>query len=151
MESEDSGPSALPDPRADQSQPGEVDLERRESAVEARETVVEERETTVEARELTVEARETAQGARMQAAQGMRDAADKRDVVSGARDVAADKREHDLDQADMLNSEIDYGAHWPERRNAGIDRAHAKDDRTASHADRVAMTEGNDKHDCDET
>ena len=55
----------------------------------------------------------------------------------------------------MLDSESNYGAHWPERRSAGIDRAHAKDDRAASHADRIAMTEGDDEnddeHDTDET
>lgn len=42
----------------------------------------------------------------------------------------------------MLDPESKYGAHWPERRNAGLDRGHAKDDRTASHDDRIALTEG---------
>jgi hypothetical protein len=87
----------------------------------------------------------------MDAAEGIRVAADKRDVVSGARDAAADKREQDLDRAEMLNSETRYGAHWPERRSAGLDRAHAKGDRAASHADRIAMTEGDNNHDTHET
>jgi uncharacterized protein (DUF3084 family) len=112
---------------------------------EPREAELDDRETAVKARETTVAAREAAQRERMDAAQGIRDAAEKRDAVSGARDAAADKREHDLDQADLLNSTSDYGAHWPERRNAGIDRAHAKDDRSASHADRAALTEGGDQ------
>lgn len=144
MGSEDRRLGQLADAREAHSEPGEADLERRETAVEARETVV-------EARETTVEAREAAQGERMDAAQGIRVAADKRDVVSGARDAAADKREHDLDRAEMLNLESGYGAHWPERRNAGIDRAHAKGDRMASHADRIAMTESDDEYDTDET
>lgn len=77
----------------------------------------------------------------MHAAEEIRDAAEERDAVSDARDVTADRREHDLDRADLLNPKNDYGAHWPERRNAGIDRVHAKDDRAASHADREALTE----------
>jgi uncharacterized protein (DUF3084 family) len=120
-----------------QAEPGEIERKRRESAVEARENAV--------------EAREETQNERMETAQGIRAAADERDVAAGARDAAADKREHDLDRAEMLTSGSNYGAHWPERRNAGIDRAHAKDDRTASHADRIAMTETDDEHDPVET
>jgi hypothetical protein len=74
------------------------------------------------------------------------DAADERDAVADARDVAADQRESDLDRAKMLAPpEIaGYGDDWPERRNAGIDRVHSKDDREASHDDRVQLTEGLD-------
>lgn len=111
-----------------------------EADLEGRETSVAERETAVDERETAVDAREVAQDERMDAAQKIRIAADERDLVSGARDVAADKRENELDRADMLNVQGDYGAHWPERRNAGSDRAHAKDDRNASHADRIALT-----------
>jgi hypothetical protein len=78
-------------------------------------------------------------------------AADKRDAASDDRDVAAGKRENDLDRAEMLDPESKYGTHWPERRNAGLDRGHAKDDRTASHDDRIALTEGDVEHDTDGT
>jgi hypothetical protein len=50
----------------------------------------------------------------------------------------------------MLKVQGDYGTHWPERRNAGSDRAHSKDDRKASHADRIALT-GDDQNAVDET
>jgi hypothetical protein len=123
------------------SEPREADLERRETAVTARETAVAERETAVAGRETAVAARDAAHAERIDAAQEIGAAADKRDAASGARDAAADKRESELDRAEMLDPEGGYGAHWPERRNAGLDRGHAKDDRTASHGDRVALTE----------
>ena len=44
--------------------------------------------------------------------------------------------------AEMLELAGEYGTHWPERRNANLDRRHAQNDRTASHDDRVALTEG---------
>jgi hypothetical protein len=78
-------------------------------------------------------------------------AADKRDAASDDRDVAAGKRENDLDRAEMLDPESKYGAHWPERRNAGLDRGHAKDDRTASHDDRIALIDGAVERDTDRT
>ncbi|MDX6229102.1 MAG: hypothetical protein QOI76_2492 [Frankiales bacterium] len=51
----------------------------------------------------------------------------------------------------MLNPESVYGTHWPERKNAGMDRAHAQGDREASHGDRIAMTEGDGEHETVET
>jgi hypothetical protein len=39
-----------------------------------------------------------------------------------------------------------YGGDWPERRNAVLDRGYAKDDRTASRDDRLALT-GDDAED----
>lgn len=114
----------------------------REAHPEPREADLERREAAVEAREIVVEAREAAHAERIDAAREIRAAADKRDAASDDRDVAAGKRENDLDRAEMLDLESKYGAHWPERRNAGLDRGHAKDDRTASHDDRIALTEG---------
>ena len=127
----------LPGARDTHSEPGEADLERRETAVEAREIVV--------------EARDAAHAERVDAVREIGAAADKRDAASDDRDVAAGKRENDLDRAEMLDPESKYGAHWPERRNAGLDRGHAKDDRTASHDDRIALTEGDVEHDTDGT
>jgi hypothetical protein len=76
-------------------------------------------------------------------------AADGRDTVSNARDIAAEKRDTDSDRAEMLDSTSDYGAHWPERRHAHLDRAHAKGDRTASRDDRNALAGGDVDHGTD--
>ncbi len=100
---------------------------------------IEDRETAVEARETAVEAREEAQRQQMEAAHDFSEAADERDAVSDSRDVAAEKRENDADRAELLDRTVQYGTHWPERRNAGLDREHAKGDRTASHEDRAAL------------
>lgn len=105
------------------------------------------REIAVQAREATVEARDAAHAERLDAAQQIGAAADTRDAASDDRDAAALKRENLLDRADMVNPDSAYGTHWPERRNAGLDRGHAKDDRTASHSDRVALTERDDDSD----
>jgi hypothetical protein len=73
-------------------------------------------------------------------------AANERDAVADARDVAADQRENDLDRQTLLAPPevTGYGKDWPERRHAGMDRAHSKDDRKASHDDRIHLTEGLD-------
>lgn len=117
--------------------PREADLARRERVVEAR-------ETAVDARETSVDARDAAHAERRGAAREIGAAADRRDAASDDRDAAARERENILDRADLVDPTSDYVAHWPERRNAGLDRGHAKDDRTASHGDRVALTEGSD-------
>jgi hypothetical protein len=96
-------------------------------------------------------ARDAAHADRIDAAREIVTAADMRDAASVARDVAAEERENDLDRAEMLNPDIQYGAHWPERRNAGLDRGHAKNDRTASHGDRLALTEDDIEHDTAQT
>ena len=132
-----------PDPPDAHAESREAELQRREAAVEAR-------ETAVEARETAVEARDAAHADRKDAARGIGTAADERDVASGARDAAAERRENDLDRAEMLDTESEYGAHWPERRNASLDRGHAKDDRRASHEDRLALTENDAEQDPDE-
>ena len=144
MGSEDGWRDRLAKTREAHPEPRDADLERRETAVEARQIVV-------EAREIVVEAREAAHAERIDAAREIGAAADKRDAASDDRDVAAGKRENDLDRAEMLDPESKYGAHWPERRNAGLDRGHAKDDRTASHDDRIALTEGDVEHNTDGT
>ena len=69
------------------------------------------------------------------------DAADKRDAAADDRDVAAEDRAHDLDRSEFMAQGTTYGERWPERRDAAVDREHAKDDRSSSHEDRVALTE----------
>jgi hypothetical protein len=62
--------------------------------------------------------------------------------------LAADRRENDHALAELLapQGEQGYGGDWPERRNAVLDRGYAKDDRTASRDDRLALT-GDDAED----
>lgn len=110
-----------------------------------------EREADLARREADVEAREAALAARVEATQEILTAADQRDVVSDARDVEAEHREQDLDLAEMLASDDEYGEHWPERRNAGLDRGHSKGNRAASHDDRIALTEDQVEPETDET
>jgi hypothetical protein len=67
-------------------------------------------------------------------------AADARDALADARDLAAEKREHELDQAEFLDADADYGSRWPERRGAALDRQHAREDRLAARRDRTTLT-----------
>jgi hypothetical protein len=101
---------------------------------------LERREAEVTAREAGVTAREAALEERTEAAPAILAAADERDAVADGRDAAADKRGHDLDRAEFLAppDKHGYATNWPERRGAALDRAHSKDDRTASHDDRDA-------------
>jgi hypothetical protein len=103
-------------------------------------------------REAEVTAREAALAERAEAAPAILAAADERDAVADARDAAANKRETDLDRADLLAppDKHGYGSNWPERRNAALDRARSKNDRTASHEDRGALTEGGAEQETDE-
>lgn len=55
------------------------------------------------------------------------------------RDAAADERGRQLDLTEMLATDGPYGEHWAERREAALDRLHAKSDRAAARADRVAL------------
>lgn len=116
-------------------------------------TEEEQREADLERREREVAAREAALDERLEAAKAILTAADARDATADTRDDAADKRETDLDRAQLLDplGERAYGSDWPERRNAGLDREHAKEDRTASHADRVGLTEGQAESGSDQT
>jgi hypothetical protein len=118
-----------------------------------READLERREADLERRETEVTAREAALAKRMEDAHEILAAADERDVAADARDAAADKRESDFDLARMLASpgEGDYGSDWPERRNAGVDRHCSKEDRAASHDDRIRLTENSDVDDPDRT
>ena len=97
-------------------------------------------------------AREAALDKRMEDAHAILAAAEARDAAADARDAAADKRENDLDLARMLAppGEGGYGDDWPERRCAAVDREHSKDDRAASHDDRIHLTEGADADDPDQ-
>lgn len=63
-----------------------------------------------------------------------------RDVLADARDVAAEERENQLDREQFMGSDEKYGSHWPERRDAGLDRQLATSDRAASLGDRIALT-----------
>jgi hypothetical protein len=105
-------------------------------------------EAEVTAREAGVTAREAALEERTEAAGAILAAADDRDAAA-----AADKRGHDLDRAEFLAppDKHGYAGNWPERRGAALDRAHSKDDRTASHDDRDALTEGNAEQGTDKT
>jgi hypothetical protein len=73
-------------------------------------------------------------------------AAHERDAISDARDAAAEERRRELDLAEMLDVDGTYGDHWAEQREAGLDRLHAKDDRTASREDRTALTRVQAEH-----
>lgn len=113
----------------------------------------EEREADLERREDALAAREAALAERVGAAQEIVEAADERDAAADIRDDAASKRENDRDLAQFLTPEDEYGygGDWPERRNANLDRGHAKDDRKASHNDRLALTEDDAERGTDET
>jgi len=127
--------------------------ERREADLEMRETDLKRREADLKRREAEVTAREAALAERMEVAQAILAAADNRDVLADARDVAAESRERELDLAALLAApeEHGYGADWPERRNAGLDRGHAKGDRKASRDDRIALSEGDAEQRTDDT
>jgi hypothetical protein len=111
-----------------------------------------EREADLVRREAEVAAREAALTMRGEAADEILDAADERDTIADARDTTADQRETDHDLAGLLalNREHGYGGDWPERRNAALDRAQAKQDRASSHDDRLALTESNAEDGTDE-
>jgi len=94
----------------------------------------------LDGREAALEAREAALADRMEAATDILAAADRRDAIADARNLAAENRENDLAREELIASDEKYGNHWPERREAGLDREHATSDRAASHDDRIALT-----------
>ena len=102
------------------------------------------READLDGREAGLELREADLAERRGAAEQILAAADQRDAITDARDEKADERSNDLDRAEFMDRDSNYGEHWPERRNAARDREHAKDDRAASRDDRVALTEDDD-------
>jgi hypothetical protein len=103
--------------------------------------ITDERETDLERRLASLEAREAALAERVRAAQEILAAADQRDALADARDIAADRRDHDLDLAEFLAADGEYGNDWPERRAAALDRKHAKADRIAARRDRMALAQ----------
>ena len=115
------------------------------------EQTVEERGAELDRRELALAIRENFLSQRMEAAQEILAAADQRDAIADARDTGADTRDRDVDRAEFLTNgdakTVDYGTHLPQRRDAALDREHAKGNRTASQDDRIALTE--DLHDTD--
>ena len=88
-----------------------------------------------------MDAREAALEERMDMGRAILEAADQRDAAADDRDEAAQGRSNDLDRAEFAADGDSYGEHWPERRDAALGREHAKDDRMASHGDRIALTE----------
>jgi hypothetical protein len=113
---------------------------------------LERREADVQRRETEVTAREAALTRRMEAARVILMAADERDAAADIRDAAADKRENDMERVRMLAAgEGAYGDDWPERRSAGPDRKHSKDERTAARDDRIHLTGGFHADDSDPT
>lgn len=111
---------------------------------EGHEWIANDRDTELDRRAAALTIREAALAESMKTALAILAAAVHRDAISDGRDGAAEKRESDLDLLEFLGPEAKYGVHWPERRHAGLDRAHAKTDREASLADRVALTEALD-------
>jgi hypothetical protein len=111
---------------------------------EDREAELARREADLGRREAAVTAREHALAERMEAAEAILAAADERDARADLRDATADQRERELDRARLLDQTdaVGYGGDWPERRAAGLDRMHSKEDRAASHDDRIQLTEG---------
>lgn len=102
-------------------------------------------EATLAGREDSVDAREAGLAVHTDTVAKILAAADERDAISDARDAAAEEREREVDLAEMLDVNGTYvngtyGDHWAERREASLDRLHAKDDRTASREDRIALT-----------
>jgi hypothetical protein len=81
----------------------------------------------------------------MDAAQEILAAADQRDAVADARDTGADMRDRRVDRTEFLATGDtygdSYGSHLPQRRDAALDRQHAKGNRDASQDDRIALTE----------
>lgn len=67
--------------------------------------------------------------------------AQRHNAAADALDAAADQRERDLDLAQMLStaSDVDYGADWPARRHASLDREQARADRLSSRRDLTAL------------
>ncbi len=110
-------------------------------------------EHDLERREAEVAAREAALAERMEASDAILGAASERDASGDARDAAAEKREKETDLSHLLDTEPNpvYGDDWPQRRNAQLDRQHAKSDREASQDDRIALTAGDAEHRGDET
>jgi hypothetical protein len=77
----------------------------------------------------------------MDAARRILAAADERDAISETRDLGGDRRDQHLDRARFLGTIGNYGSDLPQRRDAALDRQHARGDRQASYDDRVALTE----------
>ena len=88
-----------------------------------------------------LEARQTALVERRRAVQEILAAADQRDALADERDLAADGRDHNLDLAEFLAADGEYGNNWPERRDAALARKLAKDDRVAARRDRMALAQ----------
>jgi uncharacterized protein (DUF3084 family) len=103
------------------------------------------RKAELDRREAALEAREAALTDRMDAATDILAAADRRDAIADARNLAAENRENDLTRAEFIAPDEKFGNHWPERREAGLDREHATSDRAASHDDRIALTRDGDE------
>jgi hypothetical protein len=99
------------------------------------------RETDVARREQDVGSRERALALRLELARVLLAAAGDRDAAADALDALADQRERDLDLVHLLmpvDSES-YGADWPARRLAALDRARAKADRSSAREDLIAV------------
>jgi hypothetical protein len=98
-------------------------------------------------REAGLDRREKAQAERVSKADVIIAAADQRDTAAEARDLRSTNRENALDKARFLAHGDAYDPDASGRREAGLDREHAKDDRSASKTDRVALTEDPDDRD----
>jgi hypothetical protein len=95
-----------------------------------------------DAREADLDRREAVLEHRVTVAQAILDAAEARDVLADDRDGKATERDRDEDLrafVDPARSDA-YGWDTPGRRNAALDRGHAKDDRSWAAGDRTALT-----------
>jgi hypothetical protein len=120
-------------------------IDRREADLRRRERDLDRREDAIRAREASLERR-------MEAAEEILAAADERDAAGNARDESAVRRETETDLARLLAppETFRYGDDWPARRGAGLDRFHSKEDREASHDDRVHLTQEDEEDDEDD-
>lgn len=104
-----------------------------------RQATLEAREAELDDREAAVTVREELLTSRLESAHRILAAAAERDAVADARDAGAETRDLHEDRAQFLASRHVYGQHLGQRRDAALDRLHAKGNRTASQGDRIAL------------
>jgi hypothetical protein len=100
------------------------------------------RSALADEREADLDRREAMLVHRVQVAQSVLDAAAARDVLADGRDGTAIQRDRDADLRAFVDPDRSdtYGWDTPGRRDAALDRGHAKDDRSSAADDRTALT-----------
>ncbi len=99
------------------------------------------RQRELDRREADLARRERALAVVLHRAQERLAAAVARDVAADELDAVAEQRERELDLGYLLSPAAadTYGADWPARRQAALDRARAHEDRASARADLVAL------------